>query len=160
MTSVFDEIILAGAIRVPPPEKFQIAPVRDAAALSAYRRLRHDVFVTEQGLFAGTDSDDHDEDPRTVVLLARRTGGQDAGEVLGGVRLHPMTGDGPTAADLGWWRGSGSRSPRTARLVHGIGAALIRAACAEAESRGALRFDAHRPGPPRSALPPPGLGAT
>ena len=142
MTSVFDDIILTGATRVPSPEKFQITPVRNAAGLSAYHRLRHDVFVTEQGLFADTERDDYDDDPRTVVLLACRTGGPDAGEVLGGVRLHPMTGDGLSAPDLGWWRGSRLAVAQDCRLVHGIGAALIRAACAEAESLGALRFDA------------------
>lgn len=142
MTTVFDDIILTGATRVAPTEKLQITPVSDAADLSAYHRLRHDVFVTEQGLFAGSDRDDYDDDPRTVVLLARRTAGPDAGEVLGGVRLHPMTGDGPSAPDLGWWRGSRLAVAQDRRLVHGIGAALIRAACAEAESRGALRFDA------------------
>jgi len=142
MTSVFDDVILAGATRVPPREKFYITPVSDAAGLAAYHRLRHDVFVTEQGLFAGTDRDDYDDDPRTVVLLARSAGEPDVGEVLGGVRLRPMTGDGPSAPDLGWWRGSRLAVAQDRRLVHGIGAALIRAACAEAESRGALRFDA------------------
>jgi putative N-acetyltransferase (TIGR04045 family) len=142
MTSVFDEIILAGATTVAPAAKFCIAPARNAAQLSAYRRLRHDVFVTEQRLFTGTDTDEHDDDPRTVVLLALRTAGPGAGEVLGGVRLHPMTGDGPSGRDLGWWRGSRLAVMQDSRLVHGIGAALIRAACAEAESRGALRFDA------------------
>jgi putative N-acetyltransferase (TIGR04045 family) len=142
VTSVLDDVILAGATRVPAPEKFQITPVRNAAGLSAYRRLRHDVFVTEQGLFTDTDRDDYDDDPRTVVLLACRTGGPDDGEVLGGVRLHPMTGDGLSATDLGWWRGSRLAVGQDCRLVHGIGAALIRAACAEAESLGALRFDA------------------
>ena len=76
MTSVFDDIILAGATRVPAPEKFQIAPVRNAAGRAAYRRLRRDVFVAEQGLFAGTDRDDVDDDPRTVVLLARGPAGR------------------------------------------------------------------------------------
>jgi putative N-acetyltransferase (TIGR04045 family) len=142
VTSVFDDIILTGATRVPPPEKFQITSASDTAGLSAYRRLRHDVFVTEQGLFADSDRDDHDDDPRTVVLLARRTGGPGAGEVLGGVRLHPMTGDGLSKPDLGWWRGSRLAVAQDCRLAGGIGAALVRAACAEAESRGALRFDA------------------
>jgi putative N-acetyltransferase (TIGR04045 family) len=142
MTRVFDDIILTGATRIPPPEKFQITSVRNGAGLTAYRRLRHDVFVAEQGLFAGSDWDEHDDDPRTVVLLACRPCGPDAGEVLGGVRLHPMTGDGLSAPDLGWWRGSRLVVAQDSRLVQGIGAALIRAACAEAESRGALRFEA------------------
>jgi len=142
VTSVLDDVILTGATRLAPPERFQIGPERDTAGLSVFRRLRHDVFVTEQGLFDGTDRDDHDDDPRTVVLLARGTSGPDAGEVLGGVRLHPMTGDGVSAPDLGWWRGSRLAVAHDCRLIRGIGAALIRAACAEAASRGALRFDA------------------
>ncbi|HEY6494736.1 MAG TPA: MSMEG_0567/sll0787 family protein [Trebonia sp.] len=142
MTSVFDDIILTGAPPATPRGRFHITPASDAASLSSYARLRRDVFVTEQGLFDGTDSDGHDDDPRTVVLLARGTDGPDAGQLLGGVRLHPMTGDGPSAPDLGWWRGSRLAVAPDSRLVHGIGAALIRAACAEAESRGALRFDA------------------
>ncbi|RII90188.1 AIR synthase, partial [Clavibacter michiganensis] len=64
--------------------------------LGAYRRLRHDAFVEEQGIFAGTDLDALDEDPRTVVLVARA-----AGEVVGGVRLAPVG-----ARDIGWWTGS------------------------------------------------------
>jgi putative N-acetyltransferase (TIGR04045 family) len=142
VTSVLGDVILSGATRVPPLEKFQITPVRNAAGLSAYHRLRHEVFVTEQRLFAGTDRDEHDDDPRTVVLLARSSGGPGAGEVLGGVRLHPVTGHGLSAPDLGWWRGSRLAVAQDSRLIHGIGAALVRAACAEAESRGALRFDA------------------
>ncbi|HEY0933638.1 MAG TPA: hypothetical protein VGD91_07845, partial [Trebonia sp.] len=73
---------------------FEIAPASSAAELAAYRRLRRRVFVDEQGLFARDDHDDHDDDPRTVVLLAR---GRD-GAVLGGVRLHPAD---PGAPDVG-----------------------------------------------------------
>ncbi|WP_410585959.1 MSMEG_0567/sll0787 family protein [Amycolatopsis sp. lyj-23] len=104
----------------------------DHSGRTAYRVLRHEAFVARQGLFEGHDLDEHDVDPRTVVLVARDTGGA----VLGGVRLGPAT-DGP---DLGWWRGG--------RLVvapgspPGIGSALIRAACARAEAEGALRFEA------------------
>ena len=113
-----------------PP--FQIEPAGDGADLAAYHALRHRVFVEQQGLFTGHDNDAHDEDPRTVVLLARdRTG-----TVIGGVRLGPVD-DGP---DLGWWYGS--------RLVvepgaeRGVGSALVRAACAYAETAGVLRFEA------------------
>jgi len=102
----------------------------DRAGLRSYHELRREQFVTEQGLFEHTDLDAADEDPRTVVLLAR---GHD-GTVLGGVRLGPV-GDGP---DIGWWQGG--------RLVGrgglGAGAALVQAACARAEAEGVLRFDA------------------
>ncbi len=115
--------------RTAPPRRARIEEA-DAAAVAAYRALRHREFVLVQGLFPGSDRDDVDDDPRTVVLVARDA----AGAVVGGVRLAPAT-----APDIGWWRGS--------RLVvagggRGAGAALVRAACARAEAAGALRFDA------------------
>ncbi|MFD3924552.1 MSMEG_0567/sll0787 family protein [Streptomyces sp. NPDC058614] len=102
--------------------------------MKTYARLRRDAFVHEQGLFRGHDLDDRDDDPRTLVLVARDR----EGAVVGGVRLGPVD-DGP---DLGWWAGGrlvvapGARGPR------GIGTALVRAACARAETEGVLRFDA------------------
>lgn len=98
-----------------------------------YYRLRRSVFVAEQGLFAGSDHDDADDDPRTVVLEARAA----TGELLGGVRLVCMT-----AVDIGWWAGGRLAVAPDARGAHGIGPALVRAACAHAEALGVLRFDA------------------
>lgn len=109
---------------------FHIEPAADR---TPYHQLRTRVFVHQQGLFTDHDRDDRDVDPRTLVLLARDV----AGTVLGGVRLGPVD-DGP---DLGWWYGG--------RLVvdpdcplRGVGAALVRAACAHAENAGVLRFEA------------------
>lgn len=99
-----------------------------------YHRLRSQVFVDEQGLFDGSDRDDRDDDPRTVVLAARNS----RGELLGGVRLGPA-GPGP---DIGWWIGGRLVVDAAVRGVRGIGPALVRAACAHAEAAGALRFDA------------------
>jgi putative N-acetyltransferase (TIGR04045 family) len=91
------------------------------------------VFVSEQALFAGSDLDEYDEDPRTVVLEARAA----TGELLGGVRLTCQT-----PLDIGWWSGGRLAVSPLARGAHGIGPALVRAACANAESLGVLRFDA------------------
>lgn len=113
---------------------FHIEQADAKPELRAYRRLRRDVFVHEQELFADDDSDDRDLDPRTVVLVARAPDGT----VVGGVRLGPVD-DGP---DLGWWQGGRLVVSARARGPHGIGAALVRAACARAEAEGALRFDA------------------
>ncbi|MEU3476018.1 MSMEG_0567/sll0787 family protein [Rhodococcus sp. NPDC006774] len=111
---------------------FIVQPCGSAAQLDAYRALRRATFVAEQGLFAGTDHDDVDDDPRAVVLVATDRDGT----VLGGVRLAPCT-----ATDLGWWAGSRLVVSAAARTA-GVGPALVRAACAHAESRGVLRFDA------------------
>jgi putative N-acetyltransferase (TIGR04045 family) len=134
MTGQLLDVVLAGPPRrLPRAESFVVVPAGSAADLAAYRRLRHDTFVVEQGLFDHTDLDLVDDDPRTRVLVARTPDGT----VLGGVRLHPMTG-----TDLGWWRGSRLTVARDARRLHGVGVALVRAACATAEAAGALRFDA------------------
>ncbi|UIX28645.1 MSMEG_0567/sll0787 family protein [Streptomyces sp. GQFP] len=113
---------------------FRVEEADGTADLVAYRRLRRDAFVHEQGLFAHHDLDDRDSDPRTVVLVAR----DPEGTVVGGVRLGPVA-DGP---DIGWWAGGRLVVARGARGPHGIGAALVRAACARAETEGVLRFDA------------------
>ena len=122
--------VLLGAVAQRPP--FHIEPA-DAAGRAAYHRLRIATFVDEQKLFARSDVDWRDEDPRTAVLLARDADGQ----VIGGVRLGPATG-GP---DVGWWVG-GRLVCSAATRVRGVGAALVRAACAHAEAAGALRFEA------------------
>ncbi|GAA3552478.1 MSMEG_0567/sll0787 family protein [Kribbella ginsengisoli] len=80
-----------------PAPRFLIERAADAETLQAYYALRHQAFVEAQGLFAGSDRDDRDDDPRTVVLVARAQ----SEEVVGGVRLGPAV-DGP---DIGWWQG-------------------------------------------------------
>ena len=110
---------------------FMVEPAED---VTGYRALRRRVFVEEQGLFEGSDLDERDDDPRTVVLVARSA----RGELLGGVRAGPACG-GP---DIGWWQGGRLVVDPAARGVGGVGPALVRAACAYAESAGALRFDA------------------
>jgi len=105
-----------------------------AAQEAAYRELRREVFVTEQGLFRGHDLDDVDEDPRRRVLVTVTA----EGTVVGGVRIAPAL----PGADLGWWRGSRLVVHHRARTLGGVGTALVRAACAHAEQGGVLRFDA------------------
>lgn len=121
--------ILAGPR--PATQPFLIHPA-DECELDHYRRLRRASFVVEQGMFPGTDRDDVDDDPRAVVLVAVTP----EGAVLGGVRLAPAC-----APDIGWWTGSRLVADPAARAA-GLGPALIRAACAHAESVGALRFEA------------------
>ncbi|MGH3911552.1 MAG: MSMEG_0567/sll0787 family protein, partial [Pseudonocardiaceae bacterium] len=86
-----------------------------------------------QGLFTGHDRDDRDDDPRTVILVAR----DGSGTVIGGARLGPAD----AGSDLGWWSGGRLVADPDCR-VRGVGGALVRAACAHAESAGVLRFEA------------------
>lgn len=129
--STMDLSILAGNRDTAAPS-FLIAPAERAGELADYRRMRREAFVVDQSLFDGTDRDDLDDDPRTVVLVATTP----EGTVLGGVRLAPHC-----SPDIGWWTGSRLVVEPSAH-ASGIGAALIRAACAFVESAGVLRFDA------------------
>ncbi len=129
--SAIDLSILAGSPVAASPS-FLIGPAEGPGELAAYRRMRREAFVVDQSLFDGTDRDDLDDDPRTVVLVATTPDGH----VLGGVRLSPRC-----APDIGWWTGSRLVVEPSAHAT-GIGAALIRAACAYVETAGALRFDA------------------
>jgi putative N-acetyltransferase (TIGR04045 family) len=121
------EVLLGRTARQP---EFHVEPAADQAA---YHQLRTRVFVQQQGLFSESDRDSRDDDPRTLVLIAR----DHTGRVLGGVRLGPVD-DGP---DLGWWFGGRLVVDPDCR-VRGVGAALVRAACVHAESAGVLRFEA------------------
>ncbi|CAN5440294.1 GNAT family N-acetyltransferase [soil metagenome] len=100
----------------------------------AYARLRQDVFVAEQGLFAGSDRDNLDDVAERIVLVARDRDGT----IVGGVRLTP----GVPGRDLAWWVGSRRVVAGGHRGARHLGAALIGAACARVEQEGALRFDA------------------
>ncbi len=136
MAEVLDDLLvrLGGPPPCPPlAPAFILERAEREADLRAYRALRRRAFVSEQGLFARDDADEHDADDQTVVLIGRRRDG----EVAGGVRLFPC-GDDET---LGWWQGSRLVcSPGPDRRA--LGTALVRAACATAEAYGALRFDA------------------
>lgn len=129
-----DFAVLTGPARSTPLPPFMIGEADGPVALAAYRGLRRETFVVEQNLFDRSDRDAVDDDPRTVVLVARDPDGR----VLGGVRLAPVT-DG---VDLGWWAGSRLVVDPGIRGGIGVGKALVRAACAYAESHGVLRFDA------------------
>lgn len=128
-----DRGILTGTRPAPAPT-FIVEQAQSRADLDAFRALRREVFVVEQGIFAADDSDRVDDDPRVVVLVARAVDGT----LLGGVRVAPAV----EGRDIGWWSGSRLAVSAASRTHAGIGAALVRAACARAEAEGALRFDA------------------
>ena len=97
-------------------------------------RIRHQVFVVEQGLFSssgGGDRDAHDDDPATIHVV-----GLADGVICGTVRLYPV----PAVA--GRWKGD-----RLAVLAghrhQGLGAPLVRFAVAAAALHGGLEMEAY-----------------
>lgn len=98
----------------------------DAADIAAHHAVRRSVFVDEQHVFAGSDVDGWDDDPRTLHVV-----GLVDGRPAGSVRLYPI--------DDGVWKGDrlavlpGSRAGR-------LGVALVRFAVATAAERGGDRM--------------------
>ena len=103
-------------------------PVCDAGELAEHLRIRRQVFVLEQGLFHGTDRDEHDDDPATVHVL-----GFVDGEPAGTVRLYPLTGT--------LWHGDRLAVLPAFRRSR-IGARLVRLAVTLAGDRGGERMQA------------------
>ncbi|MGI3781265.1 MAG: MSMEG_0567/sll0787 family protein [Janthinobacterium lividum] len=136
MPSVFDvEVLTRGPGHRVADAPFSVAVAQTTRQRLAAERLRHATFVVEQELFASSDRDEVDDDDRALTLVALDA----AGDVVGTVRLAPAG----RGRDLGWWVGSRLAVARAARgHAPGVGAALVRAACAHAERLGALRFDA------------------
>jgi putative N-acetyltransferase (TIGR04045 family) len=100
---------------------------------AAHFRIRHQVFVVEQGLFrcGGGDRDAHDDEPATIHVI-----GLADGVICGTVRLYPM----PAVA--GRWKGD-----RLAVLAghrhQGLGAPLVRFAVAAAALHCGLEMEAY-----------------
>ena len=105
---------------------------------AAHFRIRHQVFVVEQGLFGrtggagqGGDTDAHDDDPGTIHVI-----GLADGVICGTVRLYPLAGI------PGRWKGD-----RLAVLAghrhRGLGAPLVRFAVASAARRGGQEMEAY-----------------
>ena len=105
--------------------------------LAAHFRIRHQVFVVEQGLFRGRgarggwDRDVHDDDPATVHVI----GLFDEME-CGTVRLYPV----PEVP--GRWKGD-RLAVLDGHRHHGLGAPLVRFAVATAGARGGREMEAY-----------------
>jgi putative N-acetyltransferase (TIGR04045 family) len=93
-----------------------------AEELAAHHVVRHQVFVVDQGLFAGNDRDERDLAPDTLHAV-----GVDRGLVVGAVRLYPLIN--------GYWQGDRLAVLPAARVRH-LGAELVRFAVATAGERG------------------------
>lgn len=105
---------------------------RDAGDRAAHERIRHAVFVAEQGVFARSDRDARDDDPATLHVL-----GLVDGVPAGTVRLYPID----PACPEGDWQGDRLAVLRPYRS--GLGAPLVRFAVATAGALGGQRMIAH-----------------
>ena len=101
--------------------------VEGPVELGTHLRIRQAVFVDEQGMFAGSDTDAHDDDAATVHVL-----GLDDGVPAGTVRLYPL-GDGV-------WKGDRLAVLPEHRHSGGLGAVLVRYAVATAGALGGERM--------------------
>ena len=125
MTSVPDVAVSAG------PRSSWCRVADDTWGVEQHHRIRHEVFVEEQGLFHPDDLDAHDEDPSTIKVL-----GVHGGEPAGAVRLFPLDPEG-----LRW---QGDRlAVLAAHRRHRSGAPLVRFAVRTAGERGGRLMVAH-----------------
>lgn len=104
-------------------------PATSEVALAAHHAIRHEVFVVEQSIFAGSDRDAHDNDPAVIRLL-----GSYQGVPAGSVRLYEL--------QSGLWQGDRLAVLRPYR-IHGVGAPLVRCAVATAGAHGGSTMVAH-----------------
>ena len=99
--------------------------------LVAHFAVRHEVFVLEQAVFAGSDRDDLDARASTLHVV-----GCCDGVVVGSVRLYELD------ARTGLWQGD-RLAVLTRFRVRGLGAPLVRCAVALAGTRGGRAMVAH-----------------
>ena len=106
-------------------------PVQGADERAAHHRIRREVFVAEQGLFAGSDRDARDDDPATMHVL-----GWVDGEPAGTVRLYPLD---DALDEPGLWKGD-RLAVRSGARSAGLGAPLVRFAVETAGACGGTRM--------------------
>jgi putative N-acetyltransferase (TIGR04045 family) len=99
--------------------------------LAAHFRLRLEVFVDEQLLFADDDRDERDSDARTLHAI-----GAVGDELCGAVRLYPLDDSGNV------WKGD-RLAVSTDHRDHHLGAELVRFAVRTAGVLGGSRMFAH-----------------
>jgi putative N-acetyltransferase (TIGR04045 family) len=131
----------SSATASPPTVRLACRAASTAEELAAHFRIRHQVFVVEQGLFrntgcgdgagAGQDRDVHDDDPATVHVV-----GLADGMTCGTVRLYPLPGV------TGRWKGDRLAVLNDHRHL-GLGAPLVRFAVATAAMRGGREMEAY-----------------
>lgn len=105
--------------------------VASAEEEAIHHEIRAAVFVTEQGLFSGSDVDEHDAEPSTLKVLAYYHD-----RPAGTVRLYPLDPEGAR------WKGDRLAVLGPYRRHH-LGGPLVRYATKSAAARGGTEMLAH-----------------
>ncbi|HET9771847.1 MAG TPA: MSMEG_0567/Sll0786 family nitrogen starvation N-acetyltransferase [Acidimicrobiia bacterium] len=123
---------------MPRPE-ILCRPAADAAEAAVHHRIRHEVFVAEQAVFADSDLDAQDASDRTIKVVAWTLSPLAGWEPGGAVRLYPLgAGDGPGPV----WQGDRLAVLAPCRAWN-LGGHLVRFAVETAASLGGGEMLAH-----------------
>ena len=110
-------------------EKFEFRIITSEKDLRTYYKLREDIFVREQGIFSGTDIDEHDETAVHIAAIEKQ-----GEKMVGGVRCYNLEGN--------TW--VGGRLSAAAGYRNGVvGRYLVKFAVETVKARGCERFIAY-----------------
>jgi putative N-acetyltransferase (TIGR04045 family) len=122
-----------------PRPQILCRPVAGPDEAAMHHRIRHEVFVLEQEVFAASDLDAHDASDATIKVLAWTAAPITGWEPGGAVRLYPLDGgDGSGAV----WQGDRLAVLPECRAWN-LGAPLVRFAVDTAASLGGVEMVAH-----------------
>lgn len=111
-----------------PAAQIVYHPARTTCEIEAAMAIRRKVFVVEQGLFPGTDADEHDAVSIHIIAKNNDT-------VAGTVRVYPVN-------DNGHWVGGRLAVHKRFRTSH-VGAGLVKEAINQVKRQGCNHFTAH-----------------
>jgi putative N-acetyltransferase (TIGR04045 family) len=117
-----------------PRPQILCRPVAGPDEAAMHHRIRHDVFVVEQGVFAASDLDAHDASDATIKVLAWTAAPITGWEPGGAVRLYPI--------EPGVWQGDRLAVLPECRAWN-LGGPLVRFAVDTAAALGGVEMVAH-----------------
>jgi putative N-acetyltransferase (TIGR04045 family) len=118
---------------MPRPE-IVCRPAADPYEAGVHHRIRHEVFVLEQEVFADSDIDAQDASDRTIKVVAWMASPLAGWEPGGAVRLYPL--------ETGIWQGDRLAVLAPCRAWN-LGGALVRFAVDTAAALGGVEMVAH-----------------
>ena len=123
-------------LRVQTASLIRAEVAREPWQIAGYFQLRREIFASEQGLFNGSDEDEHDEHATAIVAQGEIAGMPDS--VVGVVRIYRERERAPDT-DITWFGGRLGVA-HAYRRVGAVGSALITEAVSTAHGWGCQRF--------------------